>query len=185
MRIISGTARGLKLQSLSGSDTRPTLDNVKEAIFSMLFDYVRGARVLDLFAGSGALGIEALSRGAEHADFVDLNPAACKVIKENLTRSRFLDVSKLYTLEAKAYIERAKKDGKKYDLIFLDPPYNKGFIAPIIEAVISKNLLSDEGIIVLESDHLDEHGEFSGLDVLKQKRYGRTYITVYQRGDSI
>lgn len=179
MRIISGTARGLKLQSLSGSDTRPTLDNVKEAIFSMLFDYVRGARVLDLFAGSGALGIEALSRGAEHADFVDLNPAACKVIKENLTKSRFLDVSKLYTLEAKAYIERAKKDGKKYDLIFLDPPYSLGMLCEVLDCILKSGIIDKGGLVVCEFDNGTDI-DIKDFLLVKDKKYGRVCVNILE-----
>ena len=114
MRIISGSLRGLKLVSLEGSDTRPTLDNVKEAIFSMLFGKVADAKVLDLFAGSGSLGLEALSRGAKEAVFVDLNPKACHVIEQNIEKARFKDAAKVCRLDANKFLEKAKAKNRRW-----------------------------------------------------------------------
>ena len=122
MRIISGLKRGLKLKSLEGSDTRPTLDSVKEAIFSMLFDSVRDAKVLDLFAGSGALGLEALSRGAKEAVFVDANPKACSIIKANIESAKMENASAIVRSDAMEYLKKTKAEKQKFDLIFLDPP---------------------------------------------------------------
>ncbi len=179
MRIISGTARGLKLQSLSGSQTRPTLDNVKEAIFSMLFEYVRGASVLDLFAGSGALGIEALSRGAAHADFVDINPASVAVVKANLEKARFLENSSVYTMSAKAYLEKAANNSTKYDLIFLDPPYSEGLLDEVLDLILREELIKDGGLVVCEFDNGTDI-DIKDFHLIKDKRYGRVCVNILE-----
>ena len=181
LRIISGSRRGHKLLEFEGMDIRPTTDRVRESMFNLIADYVYEAKVLDLFGGSGALSFEALSRGAVSSVICDTDRRSLKLIEENARKLRFENDITVKNISAQDFI---KLQDTEFDLIFLDPPYNKGFIGPVIEAIVSKNILSDEGIIVLESDHIDEHGEFSGLDIIKQKRYGRTYITVYQRGDS-
>lgn len=182
MRIISGTRRGQKLSEFGGMDIRPTTDRVRESLFNLICDYVRDARVLDLFGGSGALSFEALSRGAKSSVIVDIDSRSLDVIKQNAEKLRFLGEVKVLNKSAEAYLSECKES---FDLIFLDPPYNKGFIAPIINSIIEKDILSKDGIIVLESDNSDEHGEFSGLEILKQRKYGRTYITIYQRGDEV
>ena len=179
MRIISGTARGLKLQSLSGEQTRPTLDNVKEAVFSMLFEYVRGASVLDLFAGSGALGIEALSRGASYADFVDINPASVSVVKANLEKARFSERSSVYTMSAKDYLLRAAKENKEYDLIFLDPPYSEGLYDEALCLILRDKLIKGGGLIVCEFDNGTDI-DIKDFHLIKDKRYGRVCVNILE-----
>ena len=127
MRVISGTARGLRLESPDGQDTRPTLDNVKEAVFSMLFDRVRDAKVLDLFAGSGALGIEALSRGASHCIFSDKSQKSVSIVKTNVTKARLTDKAEIVKADYKEVLSDCTGKDKKFDIIFLDPPYAKDF----------------------------------------------------------
>ena len=180
MRIISGTRRGQKLTEFEGMNIRPTTDRVRESLFNLIQDYVRGADVLDLFSGSGALSFEALSRGAGSAVCVDIDKRSVGVIDENSKRLKFTDEISVVNSSAENFLE---KSTKSFDIIFLDPPYNKGFIKPVISAIVKNNLLSEDGIIVLESDSIDEHGEMDGLCILKQRKYGRTFVTIYQRGD--
>ncbi|MBR4173653.1 MAG: 16S rRNA (guanine(966)-N(2))-methyltransferase RsmD [Clostridia bacterium] len=178
MRIIAGTRRGHKLYEFDGIDIRPTTDRVKESMFNLIQDFVVGSRVLDLFSGSGALGFEALSRGADYAVCVDKDINSVAVINNNNASLGFSNI-KILNCDAMRYLAETKD---KFSLIFLDPPYNKGFIAPIIQEIIKQNILKPDGIIVLESDFSDEHGDFLGLLKLKQKKYGRSYVTVYKRG---
>ncbi len=166
----------------AGMDIRPTTDRVRESLFNLIQEFILGASVLDLFGGSGALSLEALSRGAEHAVCVDCDRRSIDVITENSRKLKFEEKITIVNDSAQNYL---KKADKKYDIIFLDPPYNKGFIIPVIEAILKGNILNDEGIIVLESDSVDEHGNMEGLSVLKERKYGRTFITIYQRGDVI
>lgn len=176
MRIISGIRRGHKLTEFQGDDIRPTTDRVKEAIFNIIQSYVPDAAVLDMFCGSGALSFEALSRGARKAVCLDLDKRSIDVIRKNAEDLRFTDKCEIINISCFDYMERAKE---KFDIIFLDPPYNKGFIEPVLEGIVKNELLSEDGVIVLESDNTDYHEEIKGLELIKQRRYGRTYITVY------
>ncbi len=178
MRIISGTKRGHRLCDFEGMDIRPTTDRVKESMFNLIQDFVPKSRVLDLFSGSGALCFEALSRGAEFGVCVDKDVNSVAVIKKNNDALHFENLE-IKNCSAVDFLDSTKE---RFSLILLDPPYNKGFIAPIIQKIVTKNILSDGGIIVLESDFSDEHGEFEGLVKYKQKKYGRSYVTVYKRG---
>ena len=178
MRIISGSRKGHKLFEFEGMDIRPTTDRVKESIFNLIQEYIDGADCLDLFGGSGALSFEALSRGANSAVCVDLEQKSIDVIKKNADKLNFPNLT-IHREDAMRYIAGTDR---KFSVIFLDPPYNKGFIGPVIEAICKKDLLAEDGIIMLESDFSDEHSDFSGLEILKQRKYGRTYVTVYKRG---
>ena len=180
MRIISGTRRGRKLFEFEGMDIRPTTDRVRESLFNLIQNFVPEAKVLDLFGGSGALSLEALSRGAVYAVICDIDKRSLELIKKNAAALRFEDRLDIIERSAEQYIKGTQE---KFDIVFLDPPYNKGYINPIIKAILSSDILSPDGIIVLESDNTDEHGDFDTLEILKQRKYGRTYITVYQRGD--
>jgi 16S rRNA (guanine(966)-N(2))-methyltransferase RsmD len=179
VRIISGSLRGLKLKSLEGSDTRPTLDNVKEAIFSMLFDRTRDASVLDLFAGSGALGLEALSRGAKEAVFVDANPKACGVIRANIESTRMQEKAILFKLDAKDYLKKAYENQESFDLIFLDPPYAMGLLDDVIDLIERYSLLKEGGLIICESDS-GTHIDIKSFKLLKDKKYGRVCVNILE-----
>lgn len=179
MRVISGVARGLKLQSLEGSDTRPTLDNVKEAIFSMLFDYCADANVLDLFAGSGSLGIEALSRGAAHADFADKSMAACRVIRANLEKSKLDKSADVFNKDAFSFLKSAKEKGSKYDLIFLDPPYALGLLNETLNLINEYDLLQKGGLVVCEFES-GTNVNAENYMLLKDKRYGRVCVNILE-----
>ncbi len=176
MRIISGCRRGHKLHEFAGSDVRPTTDRVKEAIFNLIQFDVPDAVVLDMFAGSGALSFESLSRGAKRAVLIDSDRNSVAIIKKNMTELRFQDMCEV---KEQSCFDFAKTCNEKFDIIFLDPPYNKGYIEPALEAISENNLLYDDGIIVLESDNTDFKSQYDGLQILKQKKYGRTYITIY------
>lgn len=178
MRVISGSARGLKLLSLEGEDTRPTLDRVKEALFSMLTPFTYSAKVLDLFAGSGGLGIEALSRGADCVAFVDMNPSAMNVIKENVKKASFLNESSFHTVSFEAFLN---KDNNVYDIIFLDPPYAGDFYEKALNLIYEKKLLSPEGVISVEWDNTISHFNIpDGFEIFRERKYGRVMITLLQ-----
>ena len=145
MRVITGTARGRKLLEPAGMDIRPTTDKVKESIFNIVQFDVEGRRVLDLFAGTGQLGIEALSRGAKSATFVDASKDAVKIVRENLTRCGF--EAQVVQGDSLQFLERCGK----FDLIFLDPPYATDLVDKALEKIIKFDILSDSGIIICET----------------------------------
>lgn len=178
MRIISGSRRGRKLFDFEGDDIRPTTDRVKESMFNIITPFVAEAHVLDLFCGSGALSVEAVSRGARTAVCVDKDTRSLELAKKNVKSVDFDECFKFVHSDAMSYLEKTEE---KFDVVFLDPPYNKGFIEPIIKAAVQRDILTDKGIIVLESDSGDEHGDFDGLETYRRRKYGRTYITVYKK----
>ena len=141
MRIISGQARGRKLATLEGENTRPTLDRTREALFNILQTRVRGAKVLDLFAGSGALGLEALSRGAQSAVFCDVSRQACAVIQKNIEALRAQDRSRLLCCDAMDALARLA--GESFDVVFLDPPYRKGLVDKALAGLVADDRLAD------------------------------------------
>ncbi len=176
MRIISGKKRGAVLMCSEGETIRPTTDKVKEALFSMIAEYIPDAFVLDLFAGSGALSFEALSRGARAAVLVDNTKSSLGVIEKNRKKLGFESEAKIVASDAVEYVRHERA---RYDIIFMDPPYNKGYIKPIISAIMKNGLLNAEGIIVAESDTPDKPEALDGLQVIRERHYGRTYITIY------
>lgn len=178
MRIISGSRRGHKLLEFDGMAVRPTTDRVKESIFNLIQEYVTDSVCLDMFAGSGALSFEAVSRGAERAVLLDKDKRSIDIIRKN---AESLSFEKVCEIRNEDCFEYAKRTGEKFDIIFLDPPYNKGFIEPALKTIVENDLLTDDGIVVLESDDTDFSDEPEGLSVLKQRKYGRTYITVYTK----
>lgn len=180
MRIISGEKRGHKLLEFDGNNVRPTSDRVRESMFNLICDYVHEAKVLDLFGGSGALSFEALSRGSVSSVICDINEKSIDLIKKNAELLRYCDKISVLNIGFERFVKSTKE---KFDIIFLDPPYNKGFISKALGLIVQNEILSDDGIIVLECDSTDEHGEFDGLDILKEKKYGRSIVTVYTRGN--
>ena len=177
MRIISGTARGTKLYTLSGLETRPTLDRVKESIFNIIQNNIADALILDLFAGSGAIGLEMLSRGAKKAVLCDKSKEACEIIKKNINKTHMEEKVELYNLDFTLCIEKVKN--QKFDIIYIDPPYNTNKIKESLKKITNYEILSEEGIIILETD--DETRilkEIENIDVeIKDKRkYGRASI---------
>ena len=178
MRIISGTRRGHKLLDFEGDDVRPTTDRVKESVFNLIQMYIPDAVCLDMFSGSGALSFEAISKGAKRAVCIDKDKRSVDIIRKNAISLGFLDKCDILCMSCFDYIDRTKE---KFDIVFLDPPYNKGFIEPVLTALAKRDVLSDDGIIVLESDDTDFRGEVDDFAIYRQRKYGRTYITVYQK----
>lgn len=175
MRIITGSARGRKLKTLEGNDVRPTTDKVKEAMFSAVQFQIPGASVLDLFGGSGQLGLEALSRGAEKAVFVDKSKASVNVITENIAATEFTDRSRVVYMDS---IDFLKTDRGKYDLVFLDPPYNKGILEQVLPLLESH--MNEGGRIICEHEQKLELPEKIGALVLKKKyKYGKIEISQF------
>ncbi len=174
MRVISGKVRGHKLLAPTGLDVRPTLDRVKEACFSSLMPYLQDAVVLDLFSGSGSLGIEALSRGAAYCDFVDQANASLTATRKNLEATRLKDLSGTHLADWKAFL---KGTNKKYTLVFLDPPYSKDIENEVMAVLPS--VMADDGIVMLETEYTPS--DFSGFTLLKQSKYGRVFLTFYKK----
>lgn len=176
MRVISGSARGMKLISPQGLDTRPTLDRVKEPLFSMLMPQLCGARVLDLFAGSGALGIEALSRGAESAVFVDISKEAQSCVRANLEKARLAAAGRFVMKDSLDYLRGCEE---KFSLIFIDPPYSGGLYEKAMELIAERRLLSENGKIAVEWDGSLGEPYFPGCFVReKDRHYGRVHVTI-------
>lgn len=176
MRVITGSARGRKLKTLDGLDTRPTTEMVKEAVFSAIQFQVPYAHMLDVFAGSGQMGIEALSRGARRVVFLDNSRQAQEIIKDNLMATGLMKQAKVIADDAKIFLSHAPAE--EYDIIFLDPPYNKGFGAELLP-LLGKPL-TQNGIVVFEHSRDEQLPEQSGI--LKKKksyRYGKTMITTF------
>ena len=181
MRIITGSARGTRLATLDGEATRHTAERVKEAVFSMIqFDLV-DSWVLDLFAGSGQLGLEALSRGAEKAHFIDISSAATDIIRANAQKTHLYNRCRILTMDWARYL-KSSKGLYKFDFVFLDPPYSTGILRDALALLPECDLLRDNAWIIAEDesgDPFDGDAELKAkYAVEKQNRYGRTYITV-------
>ena len=180
MRVISGIARGTKLNSIDSMSTRPTLDRVKEAFFSSIQPNINeNTQVLDLFAGSGQIGIEFLSRGAKKAYFCEKNPLAVKMIKQNLEKTRFIESSEIINKDYKIALEKLKKDSIKFDIIYIDPPYKLDIAVNSIVYILNNNLLAENGIIILETDEEDrelKELENINIGIYNIKRYGRVKL---------
>lgn len=180
MRIISGTAKGIRLKTLEGDATRPTAERVKEAVFSMLLGDIEGRDVLDLFSGSGQMGLEALSRGAASATLIDKSIDAIKIIKENATKTKLGEKCDIHKDEYLSYLK--KNTGKKFDLIFIDPPYASGFYQPALRALLDGGFLKESTLIVCESGEENIFDKNEALEnafvTVKKSRYGRTFVTI-------
>ena len=179
MRVITGSARGRRLKTPENYDIRPTTDNVKESVFNIIQFDIEGRRVLDLFAGTGQLGIEALSRGAAHCDFIEHNGTAYNVVSKNVQTARVQDRASLHRVEARDFL--AKAAAKKYSLIFLDPPYGGTILENALSGIERFDILSANGIIICESAVEDRFAH--GFEVVRERRYGATMITVLRRQD--
>jgi 16S rRNA (guanine(966)-N(2))-methyltransferase RsmD len=180
MRVITGTARGARLLTLEGMDTRPTGERVKEAIFSSIQFEIEGRRVLDLFAGSGQLGIEALSRGAQSATFVDSNAQAVTVIKQNLEHVKLADKASVVPGDYAAGLARSNT---VFDIAFIDPPYGRGLAEKALMLAAPK--MSRQGVILCETAKNDAMPEQAGdFELLKKKNYGKTAVSIYRVKES-
>ncbi len=179
MRVVSGTARGISLKTPEGMATRPTADRVKEALFSILQFELPGATVLDLFGGTGQLGIEALSRGAKRAVFVDAREDACKLIAENLKRTKFTERASVHRNDYMAFLKNCTE---KFQIILLDPPYAEVFLENALNLISEIDILQSGGIIVAERPLGKELSQdFAGYSRSKDYKYGKTLLTLYRK----
>jgi len=179
MRVITGKARGVQLKTPDGLLTRPTSDRVKEALFSIIQFEIPGARVLDLFGGTGQLGIEALSRGAKDAVFVDAREDACRLIRENLKRTRLDSNAKVIRCD---YLEYLKRCTENFQIILLDPPYAEVFLENALKCIAEIDILQSGGIIVAEHPVGKElPWEFEGFIRSRDYKYGKTLLTIYRK----
>ena len=179
MRVITGKARGVQLKTPEGMTTRPTADRVKEALFSIINFDIPGARVLDLFGGTGQLGIEALSRGAKSAVFVDAGEPACRLIKENLRRTKLEADGRVVRADYMDYLKRCRET---FDIILLDPPYAEVFLENALKCIAEIDILQSGGIIVTERPVGKElPWEFEGFTRSKDYKYGNTVLSIYRK----
>ncbi len=184
MRIVSGSAGGLHLKVPKGHKTRPTADQVREAVFNILTSryQVEDIDVLDLFAGTGALGIEALSRGARNAVFVDASPDAQRTIKENLTSTGFRRQGRIIRAYAAKGIKVAEELNLRFGGIFLDPPYEEGLVDKTLRLLAASAILEPQAWVVVEHTHHEEGAEtYPPLALTDRRRYGTTDVSFYQR----
>lgn len=179
MRVISGKARGTKLSSIESLSTRPTLDRVKESLFNIIQNNLKGAVVLDLFAGSGQLGIEALSRGADKAYLCDINRDAVKMIKQNLEKTKLKDKAVVINEDYKKAL-RTLNTNEKFDIIFIDPPYKEDIAVDSIIDIIHESKLKENGIMIIETDEIErdlrEINEIENIKIIDQRKYGRASL---------
>ena len=177
MKIISGKYKGRNIEGFMIDGTRPTMDRVKESLFAMIQNYINESNILDLFSGSGNLAIESLSEGAKSITLVDSNYKAIKVINNNL-KIIGIDNAKVLNMDFKKAIETLKE---KFDIIFLDPPYKTNYIEEAIKLITKYDILSNEGIIVCESDSLDRIIYDDNYKAIKDKKYGDKYIVILKK----
>lgn len=194
MRIIAGKAKGRKLLApLNGGRetkvgdphaTRPTLDRVKEAMFSIINHKILDSVVLDLFAGTGSLGLESISRGASHATFVDYYRETYDLLNENIKNLKFNDQSQTLFMDYKLALNKFKNDKKVFDIIFIDPPYLNNMIPDVVKFIQENGLLSKNGVIVTKTDISEEMTEgYQDIELVLSRKYGRTVLGFYQYKD--
>ncbi|HWR43227.1 16S rRNA (guanine(966)-N(2))-methyltransferase RsmD [Sporomusa sp.] len=190
MRIITGIAKGTKLKTPKGLDVRPTADRVKESMFSILANLelpsdrhaLTEATVLDLFAGTGNLGLEALSRGAAHALFIDHSQVSLAAIKENISNAKLGELAEVQRGDSVKALDKLDQSGQTFTLIFLDPPYNQGLVNIVLLKLDTSNVLVDGGLIVVEhSKHESINTQWQNLKLIRTERYGETFVTFFLR----
>lgn len=180
MRVIAGEFRGRRLDRIEGMDIRPTSDKVKESLFNILGESVIDSAFLDLFGGTGGIGIEALSRGAKHVVFIDSNIKSIKVLKGNLNNLGIKDNVEVFHTEYSTAIEKLYKFKKKFDIIFIDPPYRVGIAQNALKEIDRNPILTQSGLIVVEHDSKEDMPQRVGsLNMYRIKQYGNTSLSFY------
>lgn len=176
-------AKGHKLKTVKGMTTRPTTDKVKGSIFNIIASVIEDSDVLDVFAGTGSLGIEALSRGANNAVFFDRSSECCGIIKENLAHTKLADKAEVCVTDYIAGIGRLFREGRKFDLVFLDPPYNKNFIQETLKTLTNNDIMKNDGLIVVEHSTTDKLPKSIGrFEIINTRSYGDTSLTIFIAG---
>lgn len=179
MRVIAGKYRGMKLVSFEGNDIRPTIDRIKESIFNIIQFDIIDKKVLDLFAGTGSLGIESLSRGAKKVTFVEVSDDSIKILKQNLKRIE--DEYEVLKQDYKLALKQKKNDRQKFDFIFLDPPYKTSLLIDALKEIDKLDLLNEDGVIIAE--HLTQDKleiELVNFEVYREKKYGTVTVTFFK-----
>lgn len=179
MKVISGFLKGRKIEGFDINGTRPTMDRVKESLFAMIQNYIVDSVCLDLFSGSGNLGIEAISEGAKYTYLVDNNTKAISVIKNNINNFNIQDKCNILNMNYKRALEELSNN--KLDLIFLDPPYKTNYIEEAIELIDEYDLLNDDGLIICESSDLDKIVYSNKFKSIKDKRYGDKWVVILKK----
>ena len=179
MRVIAGEARGGRLKSIKGSLTRPTSDRIKEALFNILAPYLPVEKGLDLFAGFGGLGIEALSRGVREMTFVEKDLKTCRVLEENLNITGFAKRGRIIKGDVLSFL---RKEKSTYDLILMDPPYQEGYVNEVLKLLIKGDLIREAGIIVVEHERDLKLEEIGDLSLINYKRYDDTALSLFRKG---
>ncbi len=181
MRVITGFAKGRKLKAPRGLETRPTTDRTKESLFNIIGNRIADVKFLDLYAGTGAIGIEAISRGAGLAVFVENNPRALKVIGENLALTGLADRAKVLSQDTERAIEMLSDEESKFDIIFMDPPYLKELVKTSLNKIDECGIIASGGLVITESSKLDILPECVGrLKLVRREKYGDTVLSFYQ-----
>ena len=180
MKVISGTLKGRTIEGYDIEGTRPTMDRVKESLFATIQEHIKGSIVLDLFAGSGSLGIEAISNGAKLCYFIDNNNEVIKILNKTITNFNIKDKSRIILSDWKKFLNESSKNNTKFDLIFIDPPYNYDVYEKILTKVSELNLLTENGLIILEHQNLKLKDEYNSLKLYKQKKYGNKSVNIYK-----
>lgn len=181
MRIITGIAKGCKLKAPKGLVTRPTADRVKESLFSIIQNKIYASDVLDIFAGSGNLGLEALSRGANKAFFVDQSTESIHVIKDNAEHTKLIEKCNIYKMDVFSALRKFMNMNLQFNLVFCDPPYHKGFSEKVLFLLDDLQILSNEALVIVEHSREDILSEnLIHLKLKKQQKYGTTIISIYQ-----
>ena len=179
MKVISGILKGRKIEGFDLEGTRPTMDRVKESLFATIQNYIPDSIVLDLFAGSGNLGIEAISNGSRVAYLNDISDKAIKVIRKNVSNFKIEDSVTILNMDYKKCLAYLSHENISFDIIFLDPPYKKLIVGDIIKFICEKKLLKDDGLIVCEVN--DNYlGEYETLEKIKEKKYGDKQIIIFK-----
>lgn len=180
MRVIAGLARGRRLKTVPTREVRPTADRVKEAMFSMIDSRrgLAGARVLDLYAGSGALGIEALSRGASHCTFVERDRRAARILAENLRVCGFTDLADVWIISTASALGRLSGRDSRYDVVLLDPPYGDRIAERLVDGIGGLGVLTDGAVVVVEHGSDESVGDVGGLQLTRSRRYGKTCVSL-------
>ena len=180
MKVISGILKGRKIEGYNIDGTRPTMDRVKESLFGMIQDYIKESTVLDLFAGSGQLGIETISNGSKLCYFIDNNNEVIKVLNNNIKSLNIKDKTKVILSDWKRFLNEAGDKNIKFDLIFVDPPYDYDVYEKVLNKISTLDLLNDGGLVILEHHNLKLKDKYDNLILYKEKKYGNKSVNIYK-----
>lgn len=181
MRIISGTAKGRNILSPVGMDTRPILDRVKESMFNIIQDKIYGSIVMDLFSGTGSLGLEAASRGAKKCYLIEKEKDVFSLLQKNIINSNLDHICEAYNMDSYRFLKKLASKSIKFDLIFIDPPYFKNMVLPAIELITENDLLNEDGLIIIKISSKEKiHINDEKIELVDYRKYGNTVLEFYK-----